>query len=278
MRPFQGMSILFVDNKTADQIHLKQIFSPYYRCYFSNSGKTALKLYRKKKPAMVVCDIDLSDISGAQFCQQLKRTEQEVCLIILSACHEKVIRIQALKAGAKAFIDKSLDDDEIFLRVNNLHPYGVAFHKTETQEDNTLTKQLQDAFSQYYFSSNPKEKRITVISVAKKLALSSRSLQRKLKQETRLSFSEHHCHYRLEKSQQLLQQGYHSSEIAHMLCFSSPSHFSCCFKKKYCMTPSHYVASLNVKISSNAEFLFQIRSARKVHNHSTQRMRSFTLG
>ncbi len=247
MRPFQGRNILFVDNKTVAQTHLRQIFSPYYQCYFANSGKAAIELCRKKNPAMVVCDIDLSDISGVQFCQQLKCIEQEVCLIILSTCHDKAIRIQALKAGAKAFIDKSLDDDEVFLRVNNLHPYGIPFHKTETQEDNTVTKQLQDAFSQYYFSSNPKEKKITVISVAKELALSNRSLQRKLKQETGLSFSEHHCHYRLEKSQQLLQQGYHPSEIAHMLCFSSPSHFSCCFKKKYGMTPSHYIASLSVK-------------------------------
>ena len=250
MRIFQGRNILLVNNKTADQTHLKQIFSPYYRCYFSNSGKTALELYRKKKPAMVVCDIELSDISGVQFCQQLQHTEQEVCLIILSTCYNKIVRIQALKAGAKAFIDKSLDDDEIFLRVNNLHPCGIPFHKTETQEDNTLTKQLQDAFFQYYFSSPPKEKKITVISVAKELALSNRGLQRKLKQETGLTFSEHHCHYRLEKSQQLLQQGYHSSEIAHLLCFSSPSHFSYCFKKKYCMTPSYYIENLNVKTTA----------------------------
>jgi YesN/AraC family two-component response regulator len=247
MGAFKGRNILFVDNKIVDQTHLGQIFSPYYRCYFANSGKTVLELYRKKKPAMVVCDIDLSDISGTQFCQQLKCIEQEVCLVILSACNNKATRIQALKAGANAFIDKSLDEDEIFLRVNNLHPYGIPFHKTETQEDNTVTKQLQDAFSQYYFSSRPKEKKITVTSVAKELALSNRSLQRKLKQETGLTFSEHHCHYRLEKSQQLLQQGYHPSEIDHMLCFSSPSHFSCCFKKKYCMTPSHYIANLSSK-------------------------------
>ena len=47
--------------------------------------------------------------------------------------------------------------------------------------------------------------RLSKLSDAKEMAMSDRSLQRKLKSETGISFSEHHSNYRLERSKSLLQ-------------------------------------------------------------------------
>jgi AraC-like DNA-binding protein len=81
---------------------------------------------------------------------------------------------------------------------------------------------------------------------AKELALSLRSLQRKLKEETGLSFCQHHRQFCLDQSKKLLQQGYSCSDISDILCFSSPAYFAYCFKKKFNLnlTPSCYIAEV----------------------------------
>ncbi|HIO92523.1 MAG TPA: helix-turn-helix domain-containing protein, partial [Leucothrix mucor] len=47
--------------------------------------------------------------------------------------------------------------------------------------------------------------------------------------------------YRLERSKQLLQQGYSSTDTANMLNYSSPSYFARMFKENFGKTPSSYV-------------------------------------
>jgi AraC-like DNA-binding protein len=136
-----------------------------------------------------------------------------------------------------------------YVRINNLYCcnnlkswYLENDHKI--QAGNNLKEDLYRLFFQYYLSVTTVEKQANATIFAKELALSLRSLQRKLKEETGLTFCQHHLLFRLDQSKKLLQQGYSRSDISDILCFSSPAYFAYCFKKKFNLTPSCYIAEV----------------------------------
>jgi len=236
-------SILFIDDEPDTLARLKSIFESHYICHIANTGKKGLALFNKRQPPLVVCDVNLPDISGFQICRELKTTKPHLCLILLSAYNDKESRLEGLEAFADSYIDKSLSDKEIYLRVRNLHPNSPELANTdEDSQRSSLEKELNHAFTTIYSSSTNTS--ATLEDLALQLALSPRTLQRKLKEESGLSFTQHHLNYRLKESQKRLQQGYSSTDISEMLGFSSPSHFSYCFKKQYGMTPSAYLHSI----------------------------------
>jgi len=243
MKIFHGRKILFIDNKLSVQRRLKHLFESHYGCYFTSTGKSGIEVFNTKQPDMVVCDVKLPDISGLCICQQLKTTHPYLPFIFFSADNDKKIRMKGLKVSANTYIDKALDDDEIFLRISNLFPYNKKksmLQKRKIQPLNNLKESLYDVFYQHYLFSTALKK-VDASYMAKSLAVSLRSLQRKLKEETGLTFTQHHLNYRLEQSKQLLQQGKTCSEVSETLCFSSPAYFSYCFKKQFNTTPNQSI-------------------------------------
>jgi len=241
MEIFNGRKILFIDNELSTQRRLKHLFESRYGCYFTNTGKLGIEVFNAQQPDMVVCDVKLPDVTGLYICRELKASYPHLPFIFLSAYNNKNIRMKGLKVSADTYIDKALDDDEIFLRISNLIPFNKKeltvknYHTVHTK--NSLKKSLYDIFYQHYVFSNA-QKKVDAPHIAKRLALSLRNLQRKLKKETGLTFTQHHLNYRLEQSKQLLQEGKTCSEVSEILCFSSSAYFSYCFKKQFNMTPN----------------------------------------
>ncbi len=235
-------SILFIDDEPDTLSRLKNIFEPHYDCFFADTGKSGLALFHKNKPPLVVCDVNLPDISGFDICRELKTSNPELCLVLLSAYNNKESRLEGLESLADTYIDKALSGEELFLRIRNLHPNNAnPSYLDENVANASLTKQITAIFSQIYTSSKSTKKEANLPDVALKLALSPRSLQRKLKDETGLSYSQHHLNFRLNESKKRLKQGYSSTDISEMLGFSSPSHFSSSFKSLFSVTPSAYL-------------------------------------
>ncbi len=82
----------------------------------------------------------------------------------------------------------------------------------------------------------------TVDFMAGQLAMSPKSLLRKVKALLHASPKEVMQQYRLGRAAQLLRDGYRVGEVADSVGFNSATHFGQCFKKIYSMTPSQYAA------------------------------------
>ena len=101
--------------------------------------------------------------------------------------------------------------------------------------DTPLKDQI-DNFLKSYCS----DETLDVEKIAFALNLSSRHLNRKLKEELNLSTSEYLKQYRLNKSLQLLRKGYAIEQVRKMSGFSTRAYFARCFKNQYGVTPKHY--------------------------------------
>lgn len=80
----------------------------------------------------------------------------------------------------------------------------------------------------------------TTSDIAKKMYLSERSLQRRMKSLTGKTFKEYLTEYRLEQACSLLMSGGKVSQVAFLCGFNDPSYFSQRFKHQYGLSPSQF--------------------------------------
>ncbi len=136
-----------------------------------------------------------------------------------------------------------MEDRELFLRIRNLHPFFLPELPTSPTLTKNLKIDIKVAFENVYSVNGNNSHKATLQDIATLLNISPRSLQRKLTSELGVTFTQSRLSFRLERSKELLQQGYNSSDVATILAFASPSHFSSCFKKYFDVTPSAFLNS-----------------------------------
>jgi DNA-binding response OmpR family regulator len=79
------------------------------------SGKAALNSARKKRPDVILLDINLLDMSGYDVCSQLKtyNDTHDVPIIFCSSMDEHEAKIRAFTVGGSAYLTKPVAMDEL---------------------------------------------------------------------------------------------------------------------------------------------------------------------
>lgn len=110
-------SILVID----DDKNILEIISLYlskegFTVYTGERGDTALELFKKVKPALVVLDVMLPGMDGFSVLNQI-RAESEVPIIMLTARGGTPERVQGLELGADDYMPKPFDAKELLARI-----------------------------------------------------------------------------------------------------------------------------------------------------------------
>lgn len=87
-----------------------------YEVDAASDGATALKLAAARTPDVVVLDLGLPDMDGAEVIKGL-RGWTRVPIIVLSARHASGEKVQALDAGADDYVTKPFGMDELLARL-----------------------------------------------------------------------------------------------------------------------------------------------------------------
>lgn len=90
-----------------------------YQTIEAYDGRTALELWRRHKPDLIVLDILMPHLDGLEFCREV-RGESDVPIIILSAKSEEDDRILGLDLGADDYVVKPFSPKEVVARVKAL--------------------------------------------------------------------------------------------------------------------------------------------------------------
>jgi two-component system, OmpR family, phosphate regulon response regulator PhoB len=90
-----------------------------YRVSTASTGADALHLARQERPALIVLDLMLPDMSGYEVLEQLRAEESTVGLavLLLTARKEESDRIRGLSLGADDYLTKPFSPQELVLRV-----------------------------------------------------------------------------------------------------------------------------------------------------------------
>jgi DNA-binding response OmpR family regulator len=83
----------------------------------SGDGIEALAIAASEPPDLILLDLMLPGIDGFEFAQQIRRTDHEVAIVMVTALGEERDKVRGLDAGADDYITKPFSMDELLARV-----------------------------------------------------------------------------------------------------------------------------------------------------------------
>jgi DNA-binding response OmpR family regulator len=112
-----GPLILIID----DEINISDLAKMYlskegYEVITAEDGYEGIRLFRTRKPTLIVLDLMLPGIDGLEVCRQVRR-ESSVPIIMLTARGDDVDRIVGLELGADDYLTKPFNPRELVARV-----------------------------------------------------------------------------------------------------------------------------------------------------------------
>lgn len=155
------MRILLVEDEESirDVVKLNLEMEDYEVVTISN-GKEVIKTWQGEHFDLLILDVMLPEVDGFQICEQIRLTDMETPILMLTAKDSSADRIMGLKKGADDYLTKPFNLEELLLRVQKLiqrsskspstspevYKFGsnsinfLTYNATGNQGDFTLTK------------------------------------------------------------------------------------------------------------------------------------------
>jgi diguanylate cyclase (GGDEF)-like protein len=114
--------VLIVDDQEVNVLLLdRTLRSAGYVSITSTMDPTEVcALHRKNRYDLILLDIEMPGMDGFQVMQSLMEIESEGYLPVLAVTAQPAHKLHALQIGAKDFISKPFDLDEVLMRVHNM--------------------------------------------------------------------------------------------------------------------------------------------------------------
>jgi DNA-binding response OmpR family regulator/two-component sensor histidine kinase len=229
-----------------------------YRVITANDGEEGWQLAQQELPNLVISDVAMPQMDGFTLSELIKSTPltSHIALILLTASTSAEKRVKGLSTGANDYLPKPFNLQELHLRVANWLSYQQTLQKywlekfgqanlielaaplAEPPVEDPFLLKVNEVLQRELANSA-----FSVEELAQEMAVSLRSLHRKLSFLTGMNASDLLRTYRLNKAAALLREGYSVSEAAYQVGFEGLSYFSKCFKAQFSVSPSEYALS-----------------------------------
>ena len=115
--PELGTILVIEDDPRMQKVLRRMFMEENYSVVVAGDGQTGLDMFRAHRPAAVLLDLILPQISGRELCQSIKTTSAETPVIVLSAVTEVVDKVLLLELGADDYVTKPFSPRELMARV-----------------------------------------------------------------------------------------------------------------------------------------------------------------
>ena len=253
-------TVLVVEDHPELLEYIRKTLSQHYNILTATNGAEAFEIIKSKSNIdLVLTDLKMPQMSGMELCRKIKQdqTFSHILLIILSANLTADIKIESLKNGADAIIEKPFSMDFLESRIENLissrrkliEMISINHDYQEPQEEETtdglssrdivFLRELNVCVERNY--SDPD---FGVEELATQLNISRSSLNRKMRDILNTTANNYIRDKKIEKAEELLRTStMQINEICYKVGFTTPSYFIKCFRKKYDMSPNEYANS-----------------------------------
>lgn len=115
-------TVLIVDDSRMSRTMLRNILEKanYTVVMEAANGADGLEAYKKCKPDIVTLDITMPQMDGLEALNQILSYDPKAKAIMITAAGQQDKLIQALKSGAKRFINKPFNEDEILTNIQDV--------------------------------------------------------------------------------------------------------------------------------------------------------------
>jgi DNA-binding response OmpR family regulator len=91
-----------------------------FRVFTAGNGRDGLALAKQEKPNAVLLDLMLPDMNGYQICEELRRQDAFVPILMLTAKSQEADKIRGLDVGADDYVTKPFSIGELIARIRAL--------------------------------------------------------------------------------------------------------------------------------------------------------------
>jgi two-component system, sensor histidine kinase and response regulator len=153
--------ILIVDD-TPDNLRFlsAMLLQKGYEVRSVTNGKTALMGIQAQPPDLILLDVFMPEMNGYEVCQQLKQnpTTQSIPIIFLSVLDETLDKVKAFEIGARDYITKPFQEEEVLARIENQLTICRLNQRIEQlaaiEERNRIARDIHDSLGNALVSLN----------------------------------------------------------------------------------------------------------------------------
>lgn len=229
--------------------------SSSFRVITAANGQEGWQHCLAELPELVISDVMMPVMDGFDLLKRIKTTPltAHIAVMLLTAKNMTEARIKGLSTGANDYLTKPFNLQELNLRIANLLDHQKQLRQHWQLHMGQLANpaspesglKIDDSFLTKIYQVLDREITNSTFSVdqlADELAVSYRTLHRKLNTLTGVSANELIRSYRLQQAANFLREGYSISQTAEKVGFESIAYFSRSFKAQFAVSPSAYAA------------------------------------
>jgi len=247
----KGRTVLVVE----DDLDILQFMVERLQNYFiverAEDGTEAVDILKKEHVDIVVSDVMMPKMDGLQLCRLIKSDMQlsHIPVVFLTAKNDVASKIEGLKAGAEAYVEKPFSFEYLLTQLNSLlenrekereafskRPFFPIDNIQMSKEDEEIMQKVVNIIN-----DNISDEEFNVERLADLMFMSRSSLLRKIKQLFNMPPLEFIRVIRLKKAAELIQEGnYRIGEICYKVGFGNQSYFAKMFKRQFGVFPKEF--------------------------------------
>lgn len=118
----KNFSILIVEDEEVSLKYLLRLLEKEnYSVEGAISGKEALEKIKKGSYDLVLLDLRLPDLNGLEVLSEIKKMEEDLPVIIITAYGSIESAVEAIKRGASDYLTKPVELEELLVKINHFY-------------------------------------------------------------------------------------------------------------------------------------------------------------
>jgi DNA-binding response OmpR family regulator len=254
--PLTDATILVVEDHADMCAYLRVLLAPHYHVEMACDGQAGLDTARGlaaegHPPDLIISDVMMPGLDGFALCHALKDDDvlSHIPVVLLTARTDEESKLEGLGEGADDYLAKPFSAHELLVRCENLIEVRrrlrarfsgeVVVRPTDVVVEHEEVDWLEEVKA--VCEAHIADAGFGVDWLADTLDVSTRTLQRRLKEVSGLTPGAFLRTMRLERAAQLLEQDAESvTDVASAVGYTDAESFSRAFRQGFGMPPSTY--------------------------------------
>ena len=137
-----NLTILYVEDDAATREYFEELLHEFFsKVLVATEGAEALEKYRENSVDLILTDITMPGVDGFTLVKEIRKIDEQVPILMLSAYKDADYFIKAIDLGIDAYLLKPLDMERFFAILKRLI-FKIRLSR-EADENYTLLKQYQ---------------------------------------------------------------------------------------------------------------------------------------